>query len=324
MLSRWDRGNGRKGLKGFHSTGLLRVAQLLLVTFLAFGAGWQAALVAGASLRMGDVTALSRAEGEARGLARSAATDTAASRMGASGRSLVLASGVPVSVVDGGASRALRVARGSTAAEVLEAAGLTLGALDRLETSVDGTVDAGDVVRVVRVSESVAVVREPIAFAVTTVPDPTLVRGKAVVVTAGVPGLAENTYRVRTADGAVEERLLVASTQLQAPVAEVRRVGTQAPPVPGDIASIIRSAAANWGADPDQLLRVAWCESRYNPSAYNPSSGASGLFQFLASTWAANSVRAGYAGASPFDAVANANTAAYMFANGQARQWSCR
>ena len=58
----------------------------LTFRFLAFGAGWQAALVAGASLRTGDVTALPRAEGEARGLARSAATDPAASRMGASGR----------------------------------------------------------------------------------------------------------------------------------------------------------------------------------------------------------------------------------------------
>jgi hypothetical protein len=73
-----------------------------------------------------------------------------------------------------------------------------------------------------------------------------------------------------------------------------------------------------------ELLRVAWCESRYNPGAYNTSSGASGLFQFMPRTWAANSVRAGYAGASVFDAVANANTAAYMFRNNQAWQWTCK
>jgi hypothetical protein len=35
-------------------------------------------------------------------------------------------------------------------------------------------------------------------------------------------------------------------------------------------------------------------------------------------------VRAGYAGASVFDPVANANTAAFMFRNGQAWQWSCK
>ena len=71
-------------------------------------------------------------------------------------------------------------------------------------------------------------------------------------------------------------------------------------------------------------LRVGWCESRYNPSAINARSGASGLFQFMPATWAANSVRAGYAGASVFDPVASANVAAYMFSRGQAAQWSCK
>jgi soluble lytic murein transglycosylase-like protein len=70
-------------------------------------------------------------------------------------------------------------------------------------------------------------------------------------------------------------------------------------------------------------MRVAYCESRYNPGAYN-ASGASGLFQFLPSTWAANSVRAGFGGTSPFDPVAAANVAAWMFARGQAYQWVCR
>ena len=83
------------------------------------------------------------------------------------------------------------------------------------------------------------------------------------------------------------------------------------------------SAAAAQGANAEQLLRVAYCESRYNPGAYN-ASGASGLFQFLPSTWAANSVRAGFAGASVWDPVASANVAAYMFARGQAGQWVCR
>ena len=81
--------------------------------------------------------------------------------------------------------------------------------------------------------------------------------------------------------------------------------------------------AARWAPrSPAQSAR-GWCESRYNPSAYN-ASGASGLFQFMPRTWAANSVRAGYGGASVFDPVASANTAAYMFSIGQAGQWVCK
>ena len=105
---------------------------------------------------------------------------------------------------------------------------------------------------------------------------------------------------------------------------EVRRVGTRIPTASGDIEAIIRNAAAAQGADAEQLLRVAYCESRFNPGAYNASSGASGLFQFLPSTWAANSVRAGFGGASVWDPVASANVAAYMFAMGQSGQWSCK
>ncbi len=134
----------------------------------------------------------------------------------------------------------------------------------------------------------------------------------------------DNTYRVHVVDGADAGRTLVSTFEVVTPVAEVRRVGTKPAPAPADIESVIRTAAAAWGADASQLLRVAWCESRYNSYAVNARSGAAGLFQFMPATWAANSVRAGYGGASVFDPVASANVAAYMFARGQAAQWSCK
>ena len=49
-----------------------------------------------------------------------------------------------------------------------------------------------------------------------------------------------------------------------------------------------------------------------------------GSSSFMPRTWAANSVRAGYAGASVFDPVASANVAAWMFARGSANLWTCR
>lgn len=38
--------------------------------------------------------------------------------------------------------------------------------------------------------------------------------------------------------------------------------------------------------DYDVLNSIMYCESKYNPSATNPYSGAKGLFQFLDSSWA--------------------------------------
>jgi hypothetical protein len=248
---------------------------------------------------------------------------------------VVFALGLPLTVVDGAVSLPLRVPRATTVSDALSLAGVEIGPLDRVAVSprTDGPVASGDVIRFVRVTETDTVVRESVPFAVQTVSDATLVVGKTVVATPGVPGVLENTYRVTRADGAEESRTLIVSVRLSEPVAEVRHVGTMpvATPKPlavssygsGDIQSIIVAAADRFGVDSSWLLRVAKCESGFNPNAYN-ASGASGLFQFMPATFAANSVRAGFGGASIWDPVASANTAAYMFSVGQSRQWTCK
>lgn len=255
-----------------------------------------------------------------------------------SGMRLVLDRGIPVTIVDGGQAAAMRAPRG-TVAELLALRGIVLGALDQLDVPGGTELVPGSVVTVTRVAELEVTEPVTIAFAVRTVNAPDLETGRQQVETAGVAGEAVRTWIVRYVNGVESARSLVSETVARAPVDEVRRIGTRPPPAPaapapaapapapaasGDIESIIRAAAARWGANPDQLLRVAWCESRYNPLAYNSSSGASGLFQFIPSTWAAYSPRAGYGGVSPFNAVANANTAAMMFAQGQAGQWVCK
>jgi hypothetical protein len=91
------------------------------------------------------------------------------------------------------------------------------------------------------------------------------------------------------------------------------RPGTQA------IVNAIESVFGGYG---DQAVRVARCESGLNPNAYNASSGASGLFQLLRSTWS----RTSYAGQSPFNADANIHAAHEVFTrDGNSwREWSCK
>lgn len=84
------------------------------------------------------------------------------------------------------------------------------------------------------------------------------------------------------------------------------------------IAAIIRAAAARYGADPNQLLRVAMCESGLNPNSYNARSGASGLFQFKPATFY------GHGGHNLWDPVDQANIAAKMFSQGLYYEWACR
>lgn len=61
-----------------------------------------------------------------------------------------------------------------------------------------------------------------------------------------------------------------------------------------------------------EALQVLDCESRGNPNALHPASGASGLFQFLAGTWVLASTLSGNPGASPFDPEANVAAAAWL------------
>jgi soluble lytic murein transglycosylase-like protein len=81
---------------------------------------------------------------------------------------------------------------------------------------------------------------------------------------------------------------------------------------------IIRAAAARYGANGDQMVRVARCESGLNPRAYSASSGASGLFQFVPGTFY------GHGGKNIWDPYDQSNIAAQMFAQGQASAWTCR
>ncbi len=80
----------------------------------------------------------------------------------------------------------------------------------------------------------------------------------------------------------------------------------------------------------DDALTVLSCESGGDPNAYNPYSGASGLFQFLPSTWATVSPRAGFAGDSVFDPEANIGSAAWLTDYYESRgshpwaAWNCR
>jgi soluble lytic murein transglycosylase-like protein len=72
-------------------------------------------------------------------------------------------------------------------------------------------------------------------------------------------------------------------------------------------------AAVDWG------LRVAACESGYNPNAYNPG-GPSGVFQFMPGTFQGTP----YGSQNIFDATANVNAAAWYFGQHGGGAWACK
>lgn len=77
--------------------------------------------------------------------------------------------------------------------------------------------------------------------------------------------------------------------------------------------SPLGQTAVNWG------LRVAKCESGYNPNAVNSWSGTEGLFQFMPSTWRSTP----YGSHNVFDPWYNSLGAAWLYQHDGPGQWQC-
>jgi hypothetical protein len=106
----------------------------------------------------------------------------------------------------------------------------------------------------------------------------------------------------------------------KAQAAAYAALSNHAPPPPY-IAKIINDAFSPLGARAVQwAINVAYCESRYHPNSVNTDSGATGLFQFMASTWSGTP----WASKSRFDPVANAQAAAWLYKTYGPGRWSCQ
>jgi hypothetical protein len=80
---------------------------------------------------------------------------------------------------------------------------------------------------------------------------------------------------------------------------------------------VVRDAAARHGVSPDWLASTCACESGFDPAAYNPRTGDSGLMQFNASTYA------WWGGTDIWDGHEQAEIAARAFARGDHTHWCC-
>ena len=83
----------------------------------------------------------------------------------------------------------------------------------------------------------------------------------------------------------------------------------------------------SWNAYPMPVsmavwARVAWCESRLDPSAKNRYSSASGLYQQLSRYWPARARAAGFPGGDIFDARTNAFVSAHLASSSGIGHWN--
>jgi hypothetical protein len=128
-----------------------------------------------------------------------------------------------------------------------------------------------------------------------------------------------STLEERPAPPVVEQAPAIA-TRVAPKLAAPAPAGTFTPP-PGSGGDGLAAIYAVFGNSPglSWALRVANCESHYNPLAINRSSGASGLFQFMPSTWNAN-----FPGQNIWDPYAQARGALVFYNAGRQSAWTCK
>ncbi|HET9204066.1 MAG TPA: transglycosylase SLT domain-containing protein [Acidimicrobiia bacterium] len=105
---------------------------------------------------------------------------------------------------------------------------------------------------------------------------------------------------------------------LSAETAEADATGTIASDPSGWLSQVqVRALAAKYFASEDvnRAVRVAWCESHFNPASTNLRTGAVGLFQHLPRYWEDRAENAGFPGAEPTDPEASTAAAAWAVYN---------
>ncbi|MGQ9572839.1 MAG: ubiquitin-like domain-containing protein [Dehalococcoidia bacterium] len=116
--------------------------------------------------------------------------------------------------------------RQATVADVLNEAGVSLNALDRVDPSLDAPVEDGLTIRVVRVQQEFETVEEVIPLSVIYQDDPTMDMGQYLVLDWGADGLVHREYRVVYEDSQEVERELLSEWQ-QEPRDQIIAQGTR-------------------------------------------------------------------------------------------------
>lgn len=144
----------------------------------------------------------------------------------------------------------------------------------------------------------------------------------------------EETTAVAIADETVTEEAETAQApqpsgdDSSATATEETAHGTIASPVSGWLSEVeVRSLVKKYfePTDVNRAVRIAWCESRFDPKAVDTQTGSIGLFGHLPRYWEERAGNAGFPGIPATDAEASTAAAAWEVYNGAGWEiFSCR
>ncbi|HEY6736906.1 MAG TPA: ubiquitin-like domain-containing protein [Candidatus Saccharimonadia bacterium] len=232
---------------------------------------------------------------------------------------------VPLTVKVDGKVRAIRT-QASTIGSALAAADISLGLKDTVSTPVSQAVVPGESINITRVSEVVATLTQTLSRPTKTITDPTLLKGTTQVKDPGTDGQKTVTYRIHYQDGVETGRDLLQVVSQTDPAPKVVVVGTKVL-FAGSVEywrPLVEAAAAQYGLDPNMMMRIMSCESGGNATTVSRfivnGEHPTGLFQFLPSTWRS----AGGTNDNILDGAVQIKLAAKKMAAEGTSAWQCR
>jgi uncharacterized protein YabE (DUF348 family) len=195
-----------------------------------------------------------------------------------------------------------------------------LGLDDRINFALDTELENKMEITIVRVAVTTVLEKQPIDFTITKKEDKSLDEGKTRIDRAGVNGEKTYYYLVRREDGVEVSRNLTKTEISKEPVSQILIIGTKPViTVPCKFNSTVLAAAIKYGIKPNDLCYRMMRESNGNP---NSDGGAyKGLFQYEEGLWSSVSAKAGYSGASIWDATAQIYTTAWAWSHGYRSRW---
>lgn len=189
-----------------------------------------------------------------------------------------------VVVNDGGTATTYR-SWTATIKELFSEKNIVLGELDRVEPQLDTPILSGATITITRVAVTELTESITIPYKTITRDDPNLLKGVTKTVQEGKNGRKERKARVTRENGVEVKRELLSESVVQDAVDKIVAKGTKKVVVYGNWGPVIDEMAARFGANPDGLAKIMYCESGGNAASYNWVGPYYGLFQFLGSTW---------------------------------------
>lgn len=237
------------------------------------------------------------------------------------GSQIIIERALPIEVTDAKVATTYRTWQ-TTIEGLLKENKIELLGQDSVEPSLSTWLRSNIKIKITRVAEVEVTEKEPIDYKIVRKTSIDLEKGQTEVDKKGVKGEKEIVYVIKRVDGVEVSKTQKSVTVIRESVSEILIIGIGPKYAKsGPYKDTINAAARRYLINGTALMCLLLNESGGSANAGYPDGQYKGLYQYEDGFWADISSKAGYAGASIYNAEAQIYTTAYALTNGYGRRW---